>query len=1585
MEIKKESNEKISTRVSSLFKYIQELNKLKQKTILNVKEYKWQLWCSDLPDDTKNIKLVFQDRTEEENIVADDEQDNILLSVHKEDFEPCPSPSDILVEWLKDGWKDYRNNIEYYDEKTVKEIDDNTNNEIEKIIKLSDNISVLKEIEKWSKCREKWANNQKRIARNRDIFDKMYSEYYALKRDSETEEIIVANGIFCDAENPLICHPILTRRVKLEFDVINNTMLICDTVSEPEIYTDVLKTLDGVNLHAVNTLQDDLIENDYHPLDRNDTPRFLKVLIRQLSSKSLYLDDIPPEGWQRDNRFIIYNAPCFIVRKRQDGTVRAIEKINEAIEAGIEIPKALIDLVSDGRIDVPPDDRKYTIEEQLAMVGGESVDVLLSKEANREQLEIAHRIENYNAVLVQGPPGTGKTHTIANLLGHFIAQGKSVLVTSHTTKALAVLKEKIAPGLQNLCVSLLDDYNKDMETSVEGITSFMSQHTSGSLKMEMEAKAEERKRIADNLAKVRKKIFMSIQKECESILYQGESLTPTGAAKFVALNQEKLDYIPGKVRAESVLPLTFEELVDLYRSNTLITNKDDEELSYDLPSPSELVTTTAFEELCRNIDELERCIDAVNSGDFLKVSASNEKKIIQFKMFDGEFDIDFPRKDSIEALKYYCSKYGEMESWQQAVVVDGREGGGYRNRWESLVRQIELTDALCAKLADKSLGVDVVFAEGVFIQELIEPLKEAKGYFDENGKLPFMFSIFHKVCDKALKSVRISGKIPSSAVDCELVILKIEYINARKICEKYWEELLVPYGVPEFSALGPRPERDAVQYMHAIKRYLDWTSREYIEFCNLLKDAGFPENGVCGIYELDSEQVKLTKRLRAIHEIIPICCDACMDVLNLVELKERMAHLKQIASDGIRVNSDIMQDLCRAINTRNIELYGSSLGRLINVYDKYDMLYKRSDYLKRLKPYAPDWADAIDKREGVYGNDVVPSYIMDAWKWRQLSMLIEELTSTPISEYQAESRNLSKAYRKITSEYAEKSGWYQLLLKTENDGDLYKALKGWQGAIRKIGKGTGKRAPQFKAEARRLMAKCQKAVPAWIMPIHKAMDNLNPTKNIFDIVIVDEASQSDISALAILYMGRKLIIVGDDKQVSPMAVGIDVEQIQNLQKMYLVDDMPNRLMYDAQTSIYDIVMTTYQPLMLREHFRCVPEIIGYSNWLSYEGKILPLRSASSSNLRPAVVNYRVADGKRDGGRKINVAEARAIVALMKACMEQTEYAGKTFGVISLLGVDQARLIEKLISQDEEIDAREREERRILCGDSSNFQGDERDVIFLSMVDSPSDPSKTLSKLDWGSQDSTRKRYNVAASRARDQLWVIHSLDYSVNLKAGDIRKGLIEYALNPNSIAIQQEMVTALADSEFEIQVAMKLKKRGYHIVQQWEVGAYRIDMVAVYGDRKVAIECDGERYHSTPAQVRNDMERQTILERIGWTFIRIRGSEYFRHPDKTVELVVEELENLGIHPEDTEEVVMKEERDNELLERIKHRAEMLLHPELSNVSENDVEKLSSENFNDALGEIGDDVDEVKDESNDNVRYKHVKLITEIEQPTLFS
>lgn len=94
-----------------------------------------------------------------------------------------------------------------------------------------------------------------------------------------------------------------------------------------------------------------------------------------------------------------------------------------------------------------------------------------------------------------------------------------------------------------------------------------------------------------------------------------------------------------------------------------------------------------------------------------------------------------------------------------------------------------------------------------------------------------------------------------------------------------------------------------------------------------------------------------------------------------------------------------------------------------------------------------------------------------------------------------------------------------------------------------------------------------------------------------------------------------------------------------------------------------------------------------------------------------MVNYRVADGQRMGRFKTNPKEAEAIVTLMKACMEQDEYQGKTFGVISLLGDEQVKVIQREIEQ--EIDAKEIVSRNILCGNSANFKA--MSVMWYSLV------------------------------------------------------------------------------------------------------------------------------------------------------------------------------------------------------------------------------------------------------------------------------
>jgi molybdopterin-guanine dinucleotide biosynthesis protein len=349
--------------------------------------------------------------------------------------------------------------------------------------------------------------------------------------------------------------------------------------SQPELYSIVFQTMDDVNLQAINQLQADLQKNDYHPLDRNDTPAFLKVLVHQLSSDSRFSESGIPENWRNGNRLLLYMDPVYIMRKRLDGTLKAIEQIIENVSETGYIPAPIREIVSGGKVELPDDDDEETLEEQLAAVGGESGDVLLSKEANKEQLEIAKRIEKYNAVLVQGPPGTGKTHTIANLMGHFLAQGKSVLVTSHTPKALHVLKDKVAPGLQNLCVSVLEDSNVDMERSIDGITDFMSRTTSHEIKKEMDKIAQERRQIISDLADVRRKIFRIINQECNCIVYNGEEISPSKAAAFVLEHAEDLSYIPGRVHLDSPLPMSFSELLELYRSNESITAEDEVELS----------------------------------------------------------------------------------------------------------------------------------------------------------------------------------------------------------------------------------------------------------------------------------------------------------------------------------------------------------------------------------------------------------------------------------------------------------------------------------------------------------------------------------------------------------------------------------------------------------------------------------------------------------------------------------------------------------------------------------------------------------------------------------------------------------------------------------------------------------------------------------------------------------------------------------------------------------------------------------------------------------------------------------------------
>ena len=203
---------------------------------------------------------------------------------------------------------------------------------------------------------------------------------------------------------------------------------------------------------------------------------------------------------------------------------------------------------------------------------------------------------------------------------------------------------------------------------------------------------------------------------------------------------------------------------------------------------------------------------------------------------------------------------------------------------------------------------------------------------------------------------------------------------------------------------------------------------------------------------------------------------------------------------------------------------------------------------------------------------------------------------------------------------------------------------------------------------------------------------------------------------------------------------------------------------------------------------------------------------------------------------------------------------------------------------------------IRVGEPVSFQGDERDIMFVSMVADRG--SGALAGLAYD------QRFNVAASRARDRMVLVRSVELEDLRPADKLRRSLIEHFHAP--FAGDAALVAdrrSRCESPFEREMYDLLVARGYSVDTQVAVGTRRIDLV-VEGDddRRLAIECDGDRYHG-PEQWPDDMARQRMLERAGWTVWRCFASRFVRERDAVMAELEAVLAEREIAPRGCEAV----------------------------------------------------------------------------------
>ena len=430
-------------------------------------------------------------------------------------------------------------------------------------------------------------------------------------------------------------------------------------------------------------------------------------------------------------------------------------------------------------------------------------------------------------------------------------------------------------------------------------------------------------------------------------------------------------------------------------------------------------------------------------------------------------------------------------------------------------------------------------------------------------------------------------------------------------------------------------------------------------------------------------------------------------------------------------------------------------------------------------------------------------------------------------------------------------------------------------------------------------------------------------KNIFDVVVFDEASQMFTeNAVPSIHRSKQIIVAGDSQQLRPSSLfqsrfteGDDFEDEE--------EDYNTTAALQAE-SLLDQSRTKFKSVDLIYHYRSEhKELIDFSNHAFYTGKLVfssQVKNIDAMPIQLIDVNGLWRDQK-------NIVEAEKVLEMVKEIL-LTRRNNESIGIITF-NSKQMDLIQELIDEEASINSVLSNELRrtneqtdadesLFVKNIENVQGDERDIIIFSVAYGHNEKGQLINQFGSLSQVTGENRLNVAITRAKKKIFLIKSIkadDLSPNIEnRGNLYfKKYLQYVEKLNATEPLEEFLYQLSDnalkkqdledfdSPFEIEVfnavSDKIKDPRFELKNQVRVGSFRID-IAVYDNVKeqyvLGIECDGAAYHSKPSAVENDYYRQKYLESRGWKIHRVWSTNWWSNQEKEVHQIVTLLNSFN-------------------------------------------------------------------------------------------
>ncbi len=1603
----------LTDRCHRLVRFLREIALCQAPRVTTVGDHPVVLWLDDLPD---GLSLFEQAGAGE-----------VLLSAPAAAaLPPPPALPDLLTGWVVmtdpgEPPEEFPPLREIGPRTRVELRPDGIQREITETIRLADAPDVQAAYSEWLPTWRIWAARARADAERRTLHNVLRGVAQRLAQEGDALELVLCTGLLswqvpapASAAHPSaasgpqpaaigVHHHLLATRLLVEIDAATSAIRL-RLPAEAATRLEDGSLLDGVETfrpERTNALHERLRGRAAVPLGSEDE--------RVLRDWLTLAVDVSTDGYSPSWRPVaqpgprpqVTFAPALVLRARgRAALLNYYDQMLDALRGDSPPPLGLVQLVE-----------TLEADERLAWLaaGGTPSGIELGTEplfplpANPEQAHVMGRLRRDNGVVVEGPPGTGKTHTIANLMSALLAQGQRVLVTSQKAQALRVLREKMPPALQRLCVSLTDvndTGSSELAASISALAAEKAAFRSddhdrriAQLRARRDAAAARRAELAERIQRLR---------AAEGVRHHSDEVAPGWEGTLAQIARRVRDerashgWIPtpvpwaggndrdgttggdrtsggdggpgrrhgghsepGKPPSAPLDVAEAAELLAVLRSRTPARAR---RIIQTPTGPDTVVPTGTIRQLLAA--EQAATSIARDSATTLAEPATvlaDRLAGLSPQQVDALREVTTELTDALALVARHHSRW----AWVETALDDALTG-------RDTVLWTKVTAAAPA-VEQAARALDQVGLHKVVLPTLTEQGPASAQVLLAHGEAlrahlasgHGLRAAFRPKVQKSaallLTAATVDGVSPRTTELLDVLLARLTAQVCLETASSAWALVAVridPESAPEVRLARLHDLADALGAVNRARDARDRALGVLLSFSALGAPGtlGAPGATPSGSPPVTRELGSPAAREKYDHAafgplgITLTGIRACRDLAAAVEdvrLRQRAAtatadlsriHSRYVTAVRTQTSAPELAMLADALANRDVTAYEAARVALEAAQAERDTEMRCVALLERVRAAHPDLAVVLVEGVAPHStNPASPAHAVstvggieaatesrpgnagaaewerriasftEAWAWACAATWLEYArTASGEADVEAELDAAEDALAAATAELAGALAWKHCLERMGAEQSA--ALRSYADAVAAGGKFTGRYAQRYRQAARDAMRVAQTAVPAWIMPIGEVLSTIPAVRDCFDVVIVDEGSQAGLDSLFLLWLAPRVIVVGDDRQCTPTEASFEELEPVFQRLDTLLSDVPGwlRIAFTPRSSLFTLLRTRFgEVIRLREHFRCMPEIIEWSSAMFYrDAPLVPLRQFGADRLPPlrsCHVPGAVTSGVAGGLR--NAAEAEALVTQVLACADDPRYDGMSFGVVVLQGTAQAELIRgKLISR---MSPAEQQHRQLRVGTPPDFQGDERDVIFLSMVVAPGTPTPSLTRLEY------QRRFNVATSRARDQVWLFHSVTAD-DLEPTDLRHNYLSYVLSQASATAGANVGPALTapalrdvrpdiphprfDTLFEQRVFRALRELGYLVWPQVEVNGRRVDLVVAGGRARLAVECDADTVMS-PEQIAHEFARERELRRAGWRFWRIRQSEFEIDPDAALASLWPALAAVGVTP----------------------------------------------------------------------------------------